>query len=166
LRGLFWHTEVSFDIQKSLLTYRSLFWHTEVSFDIRKSLLTYRSLFWHTEVSFGIQKSLLTYISLFWFWFHKTYNIELHVRAQYYTPDTRTHAHTLLPAYSSTGWWRPIGYLKLQIIFHKRATIYRALLRKMTYKDKAFYASSPPCMLNGSRVNESRHVWIWRVSHT
>jgi len=35
---------------------------------------------------------------------------------------------------------------KLQIIFRKRATNCRALLRKMTYKDKASYASSPPCI--------------------
>jgi len=34
--------------------------------------------------------------------------------------------------------------LELQVIFCKRATNYRALLRKMTYKDKASYASSPP----------------------
>jgi len=34
----------------------------------------------------------------------------------------------------------------LQIIFHKRATKYRALLRKMTYKDKGSYESSPPCI--------------------
>ena len=32
---------------------------------------------------------------------------------------------------------RPIGCLRLQVIFRKRATNYRALLRKMTYKDKA-----------------------------
>ena len=31
-------------------------------------------------------------------------------------------------------------------IFHKRATNYRALLRIMTYKDKASYVSSPPCI--------------------
>ena len=43
------------------------------------------------------------------------------------------------------GWRRPIGCLKLQVIFRKRATNYRALLRKMTYKDKASYDSSPPC---------------------
>jgi len=30
--------------------------------------------------------------------------------------------------------------------FRKRATIYRALLRKMTYEDKASYGSTPPCM--------------------
>ena len=44
-----------------------------------------------------------------------------------------------------TGWQRPIGSPKLQIIFPKRATKYRALLRKMTYKDKGSYESSPPC---------------------
>jgi len=46
----------------------------------------------------------------------------------------------------STGWRRLIGSPKLQIIFHKRATKYRALLRKMTYKDKGSCESSPPCI--------------------
>jgi len=45
----------------------------------------------------------------------------------------------------ATGWRRLIGSPKLQIIFHKRATKYRSLLRKMTYKDKGSYESSPPC---------------------
>ena len=45
-----------------------------------------------------------------------------------------------------TGWRRLIGSLKLQIIFHKRATEYRSLLRKMTYKDKRSDESSPPCI--------------------
>jgi len=45
----------------------------------------------------------------------------------------------------STGWRRLIGSPKLQIIFHKRATKFRSLLRKMTYKDKGSYESSPPC---------------------
>jgi len=31
-----------------------------------------------------------------------------------------------------TGWQRPIGCLKLQVIFRKRAITYRALLRKPT----------------------------------
>ena len=44
-----------------------------------------------------------------------------------------------------TGWRRLIGFPELQIIFHKRATRYRSLLRKMTYKDKGSYESSPPC---------------------
>jgi len=46
---------------------------------------------------------------------------------------------------AGTGWRRLIGSPKLQIIFHIRATKYRALLRKMTYKDKGSYESSPPC---------------------
>ena len=45
----------------------------------------------------------------------------------------------------STGWRRCIGCLKLQTSFRKRATNHRALLRKMTYKDKASCGSSPPC---------------------
>jgi len=45
----------------------------------------------------------------------------------------------------TTGWRRLIGSPKLQIILHKSATKYRALLRKMTYKDKGSYESSPPC---------------------
>jgi len=32
---------------------------------------------------------------------------------------------------------------KLQVNFCKRATNYRALLRKMTYEDETFYDSSP-----------------------
>jgi len=44
-----------------------------------------------------------------------------------------------------TGWRRLIGSPELQITFHKRATKYRSLLRKMTYKDKGSYESSPPC---------------------
>ena len=45
----------------------------------------------------------------------------------------------------TTGWRRLIGSPKLQIIFHKRATKYTSLLRKITYKDKGSYESSPPC---------------------
>ena len=46
-----------------------------------------------------------------------------------------------------TGWRRLTGSPKLQIIFHKRATTYRALLLKMTNKDEGSYESSPPCIL-------------------
>ena len=45
----------------------------------------------------------------------------------------------------NTGWRRLIGSPKLQIIFNKRATKYRSLLMKMTYKDKRSYESLPPC---------------------
>jgi len=40
----------------------------------------------------------------------------------------------------------------LQVIFRKRATNYRALLRKMTYDDKASYDSTPPCHTTVRRI--------------
>ena len=68
-------------------------------------------------------------------------------------PQTHTHicTHTHRGGDSKTdaprvrSWRRLIGSPKLQIIFHKRATKYRSLLRKMTYKDNGSYESSPPC---------------------
>jgi len=45
-----------------------------------------------------------------------------------------------------TGWRRLIWCRKLQVIRRKRATDYRALLRKMTYEDKASHDSMPPCI--------------------
>jgi len=62
----------------------------------------------------------------------------------------KCHAHTATALYIDsalhTVWRRPIGCLKLQVIFCKRATNYRALLRKMTCKDKASYDSTPHCI--------------------
>ena len=57
----------------------------------------------------------------------------------------------------TTGWRRLIGSSQLQIIFHKRATKYRSLLRKMTYKDKGSYESSPPCNKE-LYINKNRHA--------
>jgi len=57
----------------------------------------------------------------------------------------------------NTGWRRLIGSPKLQIIFHKRATKYRSLLRKMTYKDKGSYESSPPCTKAPQPPHEPAH---------
>jgi len=85
----------------------------------------------------------------------------------------------------ATGWRRLIGSPKLQIIFHKRATKYRALLPKTTYSDKGPYESSPPCILvKDSEVSfakgcyqtrahlQKRHLWhepcpiyvTWQIS--
>jgi len=63
---------------------------------------------------------------------------------------------------SDTGWRKLIGSPKLQIIFHKRATKYRALLRKMTYKDKGSYGSSPPCNIFDRmfKFGEVGNIWI------
>ena len=54
------------------------------------------------------------------------------------------HIHIYTTWYD-TGWRRPIGCLKLQVIFRKRAINDRALLQKIPYKDKASYGSSSPC---------------------
>jgi len=51
----------------------------------------------------------------------------------------------------ATGWRRVIGCPELQVIFRKRATKYKSLLRKMIFKDKGSYESSPPCIATGWR---------------
>ena len=69
---------------------------------------------------------------------------------------------------STTGWRRLIGSPNLQIVFHKRATRYRSLLRKMTYQDKGSYESSPPCILNPNPWILIYVSWFWiliRVSY-
>ena len=64
-----------------------------------------------------------------------------------------------------TGWRRLIGSPKLQIIFHKRGTKYRSLLRKMTYKDKGSYGSSPPCTTGRIHMwrDACRHSVTWLI---
>jgi len=65
---------------------------------------------------------------------------------------------------------KPLRLLRaqLQVIFHKRATNYRAILREMTCKDKASYGSWPPC-IEYCNINQSRaDVWecllgLWRL---
>jgi len=52
----------------------------------------------------------------------------------------------ILKSQLAMGWLRPIGCLQLQVIFRKRAANPGALLRKMTYKDKASYGSTPHCI--------------------
>ena len=59
-----------------------------------------------------------------------------------------------------TGWRRLIGSPKLQIIFHKRATKYRSLLRKMTHKDKGSYESSPPCMPERTEKEDGKSLHL------
>jgi len=72
-------------------------------------------------------------------WLIYTYDMtHLHVR------DT-TDLYVLHGAIH-TRWRRLVGCLQLQVIFCKRATNYRAFLRRMTYKDKTSYDSMPPCI--------------------
>jgi len=57
----------------------------------------------------------------------------------------------------------PPGCLKLQGIFRKRATNYRALLRKMTYEDDSSYGSSPLCMHVCNIFMCANHLFTWMV---
>jgi len=61
-----------------------------------------------------------------------------------------------------TRWRRCIGYLKLQVSFRQKATNHRALWREMTYRDKAYYSSSPPSILH--TVNRF-HILLSCVAH-
>ena len=58
------------------------------------------------------------------------------------------------------GWRRCIGCLNLHVSSCKRAIHYRALLRKMTCKDKAPYASLPPVRIQGGFSSISRLLKI------
>ena len=56
--------------------------------------------------------------------------------------------------------------IKMQVSFRKRAMNYRALLRKMTQRDKAFSAFSPPCNRLLQWDKESSDVSKWRIYNT
>jgi len=128
----------------------------------------------HTNIYTVCKRFCIPYIDI--------YYINIHPDDRYmYTMDTRvliqthhiaTHCNTLQHTYTYfqdviclckgiqqyTGWRRLIGSPKLQIIFHKRATKYRSLLRKTTYKDKGSYEFSPPCTLR-------RHISLWKYKY-
>jgi len=94
------------------------------------------------------------------------------VTHSYVGHDSSARATSLMfTCVTYTGWRRLIGSPKLQIIFHKRATKYRSLLQKMTYKDKGSYESSPPCihMCNIYCIHmcDMTHSYVWHesVSH-
>jgi len=66
-----------------------------------------------------------------------------------------------------TGWRRCIRCLN-EVSFRKSATNYRALLRKMTYKDKASYSSSTPCIDSRDIYPSSPRLvsWLIRITHS
>ena len=55
-------------------------------------------------------------------------------------------------ACTGTGWRTYIGCIKLHVSLRNIAIIYGALLWKMTCKDQASHASSPPCIRLGAVV--------------
>ena len=72
------------------------------------------------------------------------------------------HEYVLTPytnvCTGTTGWRRCIGCLKLQVIFRKRSTNYRALLRKVTYEYNASYDSTPLSMTDNVSHKEWRRI--------
>ena len=60
-----------------------------------------------------------------------------------------------------TGWRRRRGCLKLQVIFRKRATNCRALLREFTYESYSYESGV-------SQIRSMSHfgIWIGHVTHT
>ena len=74
--------------------------------------------------------------------------------------EARAHTYTNIIEQTNnsaphTGWRRCIGCLKLQVNFRKRATNYRALLRKNDlWRQGILWGSSPPCMTQLCHVTQ------------
>ena len=75
--------------------------------------------------------------------------------------DTSESENRFRLPFDCTGWRRPIGCLKLQVIFRKKATNYRALLQNMTCKDKISYGSPPPCVSMFSDLWDLYQVFMY-----
>jgi len=108
-------------------------WSYPVVCDVTHSYVTWLIHMWHDSFVCDMTHSYVTWL------IHTRYD-SLILRHDSFICDT-THSY-------DTGWRRPIGCLKLQVIFRKRATNDRAFLRKMTYNHKAFlwfYANMYRC---------------------
>ena len=81
-----------------------------------------------------------------------SYSSMWHISSMSHDSSVWHRRYQLCLSDSVTGWRRLIGSPKLQIIFHRRATKYRSLLQKITYKDKGSFESSPHCMSHDSSV--------------
>jgi len=90
---------------------------------------------------------------------HVCMHVRIHVCMRIYTYIFMRIYMCALSKYICTGLRRPIGCLKLQVIFRKRATNYMAFLRKMVYEDKASYGSSPPCTVTPCN-NTATHIYV------
>ena len=104
--------------------------------------------------------TVVSHMQLLWVMSYIWMSHILHMRESCHTnPQVKSHIsrnrlppkfHHLLRQWNkwlSMGRRRLIGCLKLQVIFRKRATNHRALLRKIIYEDKASHDSTPPCTI-------------------
>jgi len=81
-------------------------------------------------------------------WSHNRYSPNTRIfskRIFFEIPSKPAQNYTRKFVWLNTGRRRPIGCLKSQVIFCKRAIKARGLLRKMKCKDKASYDSISPC---------------------
>ena len=150
----------SWCVSLSILTTCCLVGHTQRE---HMSYVADMSYVWHAATHCNTLQHTATHCNtLMLYWWYKSClaycNTLQHTATHCNTlQHTATHCNTLqhtalvlvTRVSGGTGWRRLIGSPKLQIIFHKRATKYRSLLRKMTYKDKGSYDSSPPCSGKG-----------------
>jgi len=119
----------------------------------------------------GCMSRLLKIIGLFckralqkrWYFAKETYN--LIIEYSYNAQKTCILGIRVLHLID-TGWQRPIGCIKLRVIFGKRATNYRPLLRKITYKDRAAYGSSPLCSTRWYYLLEAILVFLLLLRNT
>ena len=132
--------------------YTYIYIHIYIYIYIYKYIYMYIYVYVHiytcTHICIYIHEYLYTYV------YTHSY---LHIYLCIYIPLPNCYTRV-----KHTGWRRFIGSPKLQIIFHKRATKYRSLLRKMTYKDKGSCESSPPCMrVLYPSIRKSIHLIIY-----
>jgi len=131
--------------------------HVHVHIHIHVHIHTHIHINIHVHIHVHIHTHLYMHIHVH-IYIHIDIQIDLHI-------DIHNTQWYLTYTYVSidTGWRRLIGSPKLQIISHKRATTHRSLLRKMTYKDKGSYESSPPC--NTPRLFPV-HTYVHAHTHT
>ena len=106
---------------------RSYVWHDSWndfdSFNIRLLLSSSAICVWHDQYEYQMSPNTsITWVS-----------IRVLNKSQYESLSCNWFETRIDSALTATGWSRLIGSPKLQIIFHKRATTYRSLLRKMTH---------------------------------
>ena len=94
---------------------------------------------------------------------HVSHSCVSHINETCYTYKCHTFQWVI------TGWRRLIGCLNKQVIFRERATNCRALLQKITCKDKASYDSTIPCITIMNIAHTywwvMWHMWMRHVSH-
>jgi len=109
---------------------------------IKETIFCKRDLWFYLSSVLNTTKSVPTKVARSCNFFGNVAESILTTRVYFNDPSLFGLSKNLVSARSyATGWRRLIGSPKLQIIFHKRATKYRSLLRKLTYKDKRSYES-------------------------